>query len=73
MRRIWINFMLAGIYNVIAIPLAAGALYPVLKWQLPPMIAGVSMVCSSIVVVLSSLTLYCYRPPTVSQHDVSPP
>jgi len=65
MRRIRINFVLATIYNLFAIPLAAGAFFPWLQWQLPPMIAGVSMIGSSIVVVCSSLFLYTYRPPLI--------
>ena len=38
MRRIWINFGWAFIYNLIGIPLAAGALYPLLFIQFPPMV-----------------------------------
>jgi len=72
MRRIYINFTLAGIYNVIAIPTAAGVFYPVWQCQLPPMIAGLAMVLSSIVVVCSSLFLYCYRPPAIGAIEESP-
>ena len=66
MRRIRINFVLAAIYNAIFIPLAAGVVYPVTHWQMSPMLAGLSMVGSSIIVVVSSLFLYLYRPPLFS-------
>lgn len=69
MQRIRINFVLAAIYNLVAIPLAAGAFFPLLHWQLPPMIAGVSMIGSSIVVVCSSLFLYTYRPPLIRSNE----
>jgi Cu+-exporting ATPase len=62
-RRINLNFIWALGYNTFAIPIAAGALYPVLHQALPPFIAGVAMVLSSMNVLLSSLLLNRYKPP----------
>ncbi|KAI7898103.1 E1-E2 ATPase-domain-containing protein [Cokeromyces recurvatus] len=64
-RRIRFNFFWAFMYNVIAIPIAAGILYPAVGKGLPPYIAGLAMVASSITVVCSSLLLRLYRPPKV--------
>ncbi|KYG78595.1 Cu2+-exporting ATPase [Roseivirga ehrenbergii] len=44
-------------YNVIAIPLAAGVLFPINGFLLNPMIAGAAMAFSSVSVVLNSLRL----------------
>lgn len=44
-------------YNLLALPVAAGVLYPVSGMLLSPMLAGVAMALSSISVVLSSLRL----------------
>ncbi|KAK9826100.1 hypothetical protein WJX81_003066 [Elliptochloris bilobata] len=39
-RRIHLNYAWAFGYNVLMVPLAAGALYPPLRFQLPPWVAG---------------------------------
>jgi Cu+-exporting ATPase len=51
------NFFWAFLYNVLAIPVAAGVLYPLWGLLLSPTIAAAAMSLSSISVVLSSLRL----------------
>ncbi len=51
------NFFWAFFYNIIAIPVAAGLLYPFTGFLLSPMIAGAAMAMSSVTVVLNSLRL----------------
>jgi cation transport ATPase len=51
------NLFWAFIYIIIAIPVAAGALYPFTGLLLDPMIAGAAMALSSVMVVTNSLRL----------------
>jgi len=57
MRIIRQNLFWAFFYNIIAIPVAAGALYPFFGWQLNPALAAASMGLSSVSVVANSLRL----------------
>ncbi len=61
MRKIKQNLFWAFFYNVIMIPLAAGALYPFTGFLLNPMIAGASMAFSSVSVVSNSLLMRRYK------------
>eukprot|EP00118_Oscarella_pearsei_P028212 m.1691 g.1691 ORF g.1691 m.1691 type:complete len:1191 (+) comp7721_c0_seq2:32-3604(+) len=69
-RRIHINFFWAIIYNIIAIPVAAGVLLPAPtdpRLVLKPWMASVAMAISSVTVVMSSLFLKLYRKPKPRQ------
>lgn len=56
-RLIRQNLFWAFIYNLIGIPVAAGVLFPVYGILLNPMIGSAAMACSSVSVVLNSLSL----------------
>ncbi len=74
-RKVWQNLFWAFIYNVLAIPIAGGALYPSYTFLHPifrylpsgftlrPEIAGFAMAFSSVSVVANSLLLRRYTPP----------
>jgi len=57
MNNIKQNLILAFAYNVLAIPLAAGILYPSFHLLLNPMIASAAMSLSSVSVILNALRL----------------
>ncbi|CAN8098161.1 unnamed protein product [Discula destructiva] len=60
-RRVKVNFVWALVYNVLAVPIAAGVLMPIVSngrhVRLDPVWASLAMALSSISVVLSSLAL----------------
>jgi P-type Cu+ transporter len=51
------NLTLGLMYNVVAIPVAAGLLYPWTGWTLSPMLAAAAMAASSLSVVGNALRL----------------
>ncbi len=57
LRNVRQNLFLAFAYNVVLIPLAAGAFYPWTGWTLNPMLAGFAMAASSVSVVTNALRL----------------
>jgi Cu+-exporting ATPase len=57
MRNIRQNLVLAFLYNVLGIPLAAGVLYPVFSLLLSPIVAAAAMSLSSVSVIGNSLRL----------------
>ena len=61
-RNIVQNLVGAFFYNVVGIPVAAGALYPALGVLLSPMIAGAAMAFSSVTVVANANRLRRFEP-----------
>jgi Cu+-exporting ATPase len=61
MRNIRQNLVLAFVYNVLGIPLAAGVLYPALGLLLSPIVAAAAMSFSSVSVIANSLRLRFVR------------
>ena len=57
MRNIRQNLFFAFIFNALAVPIAAGVLYPALGLLLNPMIASAAMSMSSVLVVTNALRL----------------
>ncbi|KAG0709618.1 heavy metal translocatin [Suillus ampliporus] len=64
-NRVKINFMWAFMYNLIAVPIAAGVIYPAGHARLAPVWASLAMALSSVSVICSSLTLKLYREPKI--------
>jgi Cu+-exporting ATPase len=56
-RNIRQNLFFAFVYNVITVPVAAGALYSLLGWRLSPMLAAAAMTFSSVSVITNALRL----------------
>ena len=74
-RNIKENLFWAFFYNIICIPLAAGAFYPLFHLQLSPMFAAAAMSLSSVCVVTNALRLKFFKPTprdaAVPQHNES--
>ncbi len=60
-RNIHINLFWAFFYNILGIPLAAGALYPLFGLKLSPMIGSAAMSLSSVCVVTNALRLRFFK------------
>jgi Cu+-exporting ATPase len=61
MSNIRQNLWLAFLYNALAIPIAAGALYPICGLTLSPMIASAAMSLSSVSVIANALRLHLLK------------
>jgi P-type Cu+ transporter len=61
MRNIRQNLFFAFVFNALAVPIAAGVLYPALGLLLNPMIASAAMSMSSVLVVTNALRLRTAR------------
>ena len=70
MRNIRQNLFFAFVYNVLGIPVAAGALYAATGLLLNPMIAAAAMALSSVSVVMNANRLRTYRAPSLPAQGV---
>ena len=70
-ERIKLNYVWAMGYNLLAIPVAAGAFYPLIHMRMPPWLAGAAMALSSVSVVTSSLLLRSYKKPASALSSVA--
>ena len=61
MRNIRQNLVLAFVYNIFGIPLAAGILYPAFGLLLSPVVAAAAMSLSSVSVIGNALRLRMLR------------
>ena len=60
-RNIHMNLFWAFFYNILGIPVAAGALYPAFHLRLSPMIGSAAMSLSSVCVVTNALRLRFFK------------
>ncbi|KAJ6599085.1 E1-E2 ATPase-domain-containing protein [Mycena vulgaris] len=68
MKRVRLNFIWAMMYNLAALPIAAGVVYPAGHHvRLDPVWASLAMALSSVSVVCSSLALKFYRSPKLPE------
>ncbi len=71
-KKMITNLFWAFIYNIIGIPLAAGLLFTLTGFFLPPYLAAVFMASSSVSVVTNALLLKRYEPRTEQQiHEMN--
>nr|SPS06002.1 protein of unknown function [Candidatus Nitrotoga fabula] len=67
--RTWFVYFFAFAYNLIGVPIAAGALYPWLGLLLNPMIASAAMALSSVSVIGNALRLRSATLGPTPRHD----
>ena len=67
-NRVKFNFAWALVYNCVAIPIAAGVIYPYKNSRLDPVWAALAMALSSVSVIASSLLLKLYKPPSIKKN-----
>ncbi len=65
--NIKLNLFWAFAYNVVLIPVAAGALYPIFGWLLSPVLAGAAMGFSSVFVLTNALRLRGFKAPVLER------
>ena len=56
-RNIRQNLFFAFVYNILAVPLAAGVLYPIFGWSFSPAVGSLAMSLSSVSVITNALRL----------------
>jgi P-type Cu+ transporter len=66
-RNIRLNLFWAFAYNIVLIPVAAGALYPIFGWLLNPVLAGAAMGFSSVFVLTNALRLRSFKAPILER------
>ena len=71
LRNVKQNLFWAFAYNVVLIPVAAGALYPVWGVLLSPVLGAAAMGLSSVFVLTNALRLRRFTPPRVSARAVA--
>lgn len=69
MRNIKMNLFWAFFYNILGIPLAAGALYPIWGIRLSPMIGSAAMSLSSVCVVSNALRLKLFKEKSAHENN----
>ncbi len=65
--NIKLNLFWAFAYNIVLIPVAAGALYPIFGWLLSPVLAGAAMGFSSVFVLTNALRLRGFKAPILER------
>ena len=72
-NNIKMNLFWASFYNILGIPIAAGALYPLLQLRLSPMLGSLAMSMSSVCVVSNALRLRFFKPKSVGTATLDNP